>query len=100
MAKLIKGDPSVSIEVYSLENLSDLVLTDLRIHLNHAFEELALSDIASLILVEGPKGISQGKILVHQALIDFQNGRYDIFREDQARDSRFAHICACLNLRE
>ena len=65
MAKLIKGDSTVSIEVYSLKDLSDLVLTDLRIHLNHAFEELALSDIASLILVEGPKGISQGKILVH-----------------------------------
>ena len=73
MAKLIKGDPSVSIEVYSLKDLSDLVLTDLSVHLNHSFEEFALSDIACLILVEGPEGISQGKVLVHKALIDFQN---------------------------
>jgi hypothetical protein len=32
VAKFIEGDPSVAIEVDSLEYLSDLVLTDLRVH--------------------------------------------------------------------
>ena len=65
VAKFIEGDPSVAIEVDSLEYLSDLVLTDLRVHLNHPFEELALGDLSGLVLVESAEGISQRKILVH-----------------------------------
>lgn len=65
MAKFIEGDPSVAIEVDSLEYLSDLVLTDLRVHLNHPFEELALGDLSGLVLVESAEGISQRKILIH-----------------------------------
>lgn len=84
VAKFIESYPSVAIEIYSLEYLSDLVLTDLRVHLNHSFEELAFGDLPGLVLVEGTECVSQGKILVHQALVDLQNGRYDIFREDQA----------------
>ena len=84
MTKFIEGDSSVAIEVYSLEDLSKLVLTNLRVHMNHSFEELALSDLPGLVLVKGTESFSQGKILVHQALVDLQNRRYDIFREDQA----------------
>jgi len=98
VAKFIEGDPSVAVEVDCLEDLSDLVLTDLRVHLNHPLEELALGDLSGLVLVEGAEGVSQRKILVHQALVDLQHGRYDIFREDQARDHRVTHIRAFLNL--
>jgi hypothetical protein len=100
VAKFIEGDPSIAIEIDGLEDLSDLVLTNLRVHLNHSFEELALSDLPSLVLVERTEGVSQGKVLVHQALIDLQNGRNDIFWENQARDHRVAHIRAFLDLRE
>jgi hypothetical protein len=100
VAKLIKSYPSVPVEVDGLEDFSDLVLTDLRVHLNHSFEKLALGDLSGLVLVEGSECVSQGKILVHQALVDLQNGRYDIFREDQARDHRVAHIRAFFHLRE
>jgi hypothetical protein len=100
VAKFIEGDPSIAIEIDGLEDLSDLVLTDLCVHLNHSFEELALSDLPSLVLVERTEGVSQCKVLVHQALVNLQNGRNDIFREDQARDHRVAHIRAFLHLRE
>lgn len=100
VAKFIESYPSVAVEVDGFKDLSDLVLTDLRVHLNHSFEELALGDLPCLVLVEGSECVSQGKVLVHQALVNLQNGRYDIFREDQARDHRFAHIRAFLHLRE
>ena len=100
VAKFIEGDPSVPIDVDGLEDLSNLVLTNLSVHLNHSFEELALGDLPGLVLVEGTECVSQGKVLVHQALVDLQNGRYDIFREDQARDHRVAHIRAFLHLRK
>ena len=65
VAKFIEGDPSVAIEVDSLEDLSDLVLTNLRVHLDHPFEELALGYLSGLVLVECAECVSQGKILVH-----------------------------------
>ena len=73
MAKFIEGDPSVAIEVDSLEYLSDLVLTYLRVHLNHPFEELALGNLSGLVLVESAECVSQSKVLVHQALVDLQH---------------------------
>jgi uncharacterized protein (UPF0218 family) len=82
VAKFIESDPSVAVEVDGFEDLSDLVLTDLRVHLNHSFEELALGDLPGLVLVECTECVSQSKVLVHQALVDLQNGRNDIFRED------------------
>ena len=65
VAKFIEGDPSVAIEVDSFKYLSDLVLTNLRVHLDHPLKELALGYLSGLVLVECAECVSQGKILVH-----------------------------------